>query len=379
MTVHGHDAELGLTPVVNAAGKMTYLGASVLDDEVVAACAAAAREWVDIDSLLELAGREIAMATGAAAGFVTSCSAAGLALAAAGCITGTDPRLVQAVPALPPDVNRRIVIQKGHAIDFGAPLTSMLTLAGAEVEEVGSANRCTPEAIASALETPAAAVFFAVSHHVTGDELCSLDDVLAAARARAVPVVVDAAAETDLRGHVRAGADLVVHSGHKAIGGPTSGLVCGRDDLVAACAAQNRGIGRAMKIGKEAIAGLIVALRAYAARPADAHETRMTALAQTAADRLHGTPGLRIELVEDPARPITRVRVVVETGAPLSAPELVTRLRAGRPSIRCRAHHASAGWFELDPRPMRPGDPELIAEAIKRELSHAEAAEASHA
>lgn len=355
--------------VINAAGKMTYLGASVLDDEVVGACAAAARSWVDMDALMAAAGAEIAEATGGEAGLVTACAAAGLTLAAAGCLTGTDPGLVHAVPVLPAHVNRRIVLQKGHAIDFGAPLTTMLRMAGAEVHEVGTANRCTPADLASALRTPAAAVFFAVSHHVGGDELTALPEVVAVAREHGVPVVVDAAAEGDLRAYLAQGADLVVYSGHKAIGGPTSGLVAGRTALVEACAANNRGIGRAMKIGKESIAGLRTALAAYRRRDAEAEAVRLKALATETADRLRDLPGLRVELAADATRPIPRARVTVTAEAGVTAEELVARLRDGRPSLRCRAHHAAAGWFELDPRPMRPGDPELIARAMADALS----------
>ncbi|HEY3685119.1 MAG TPA: aminotransferase class V-fold PLP-dependent enzyme [Streptosporangiaceae bacterium] len=363
-------AGLGLDPVVNAAGKMTYLGASVLSDDVVAACADAGRSWVDVAALAERAGAEVAAATGAEAGFVTSCSAAGLALAAAGCVTGADPGLVRTAPVLPEGAVRRIVLQKGHAIDFGAPLTSMIRMGGAEADEVGSANRCTRAELESALARPAAAVFFVVSHHVTGDELCGLGDVVAAAHARGVPVVVDAAAETDLRAHLRAGADLVVHSGHKAVGGPTSGLVSGRRDLVAACAAHNQGIGRAMKIGKEAVAGLVVALRAYAGG-AEAEGARLAAVAGELAEALRDVPGLRTELVADATRPITRVRVAVRPDAGVSASELVARLAAGTPSVRVRAHHAASGWFELDPRPVRTGDAGRIGDAVRAALSPA--------
>lgn len=59
----------------------------------------------------------------------------------------------------------------------------------------------------------------------------------------------------DLRRYLETAADVAIYSGHKAISGPTSGLVLGRADLVAACAAQEIGIGRT--IGKESRAGLV--------------------------------------------------------------------------------------------------------------------------
>ena len=45
----------------------------------------------------------------------------------------------------------RVVIQKGHCISFGAPVTQMIRLSGAEVVEVGTANGCRPWHIEDAL------------------------------------------------------------------------------------------------------------------------------------------------------------------------------------------------------------------------------------
>ena len=56
------------------------------------------------------------------------------------------------------------------------------------------------------------------------------------------------------------GADLALFSAQKYLGAPTAGLVLGRRGPVAAVRAQDKGIGRAMKAGKEAIAGVMAAL-----------------------------------------------------------------------------------------------------------------------
>lgn len=359
----------GLTPVVNAAGKMTYLGGSACDAETAAALATAARAWVDMSEMMHVAGERVASATGAEAGFVTDCAAAGIAVAAAACVTGGDPGLVAQVPRLPDGIEHRIVLQKGHAVDFGAPLPLMLRLGGAEVVEVGTSNRCTPELVESAVRRGAAAIAYVVSHHVTGDELCSLSDVLDVAYRHDVPVLVDAAAETDLRGYVASGADLVVYSGHKAVGGPTSGMICGRRDLIAACAAQQAGIGRATKIGKENVAGLLVALDTYTTRSPGAEYARLRELADLVASALRGLTGLDVEIVSDTGRPIPRTRVHVwPDEAGVDAVELVRRLAAGTPPVRCRAHHAARGFFDLDPRPLGDDGPALLGAAVRRAL-----------
>lgn len=363
-------ADLGLSPLVNAAGKMTYLGGSACAPPVAAALAAGSGQWVDMDELMALADREIAGATGAEAGFITACAAAGIAIATAACLTRGDIDLVEQVPHLPAQVPTDVLLQKPHAIHFGAQLTQMLRLGGGCVVEVGAANRCTTDELAaSAARRRVGAIGYVVSHHVPPSQACGLGEVVELAHAHDIPVIVDAAAETDLRGYLATGADLVIYSGHKAIGGPTSGLVCGRRELINACLAQNAGIGRAMKVGKESIVGALVALRRYATADPSAQARRVSELASRLAEELAGLPGVVARVVADPTRPIHRTRVEVEPElAGVDAAELVSRLMAYTPSIRCRAHHVAEGRFELDPRGLSPEHPSVIARAVRSVL-----------
>jgi D-glucosaminate-6-phosphate ammonia-lyase len=363
-------ADLGLSPLVNAAGKMTYLGGSACEPPVAAALATGSRQWVDMDELMAVADREIASATGAEAGFITACAAAGIAIATAACLTRGDIDLVERVPRLPERVPSDVLLQKPHAIHFGAQLTQMLRLGGGCVVEVGAVNRCTlDELAAAAAHRRVGAVGYVVSHHVPASQTCGLGEVIELAHAHDIPVIVDAAAETDLRGYVAEGADLVIYSGHKAIGGPTSGLVCGRAELIKACLAQNAGIGRAMKVGKESIIGALVAVRRYATADPEAQARRVSELATRLAEALAGLPGVVARVVADPTRPIRRTRVEVDPDvAGMDAAELVSRLSAHTPSIRCRAHHVAEGRFELDPRGLTPEHPSVIARAVRSVL-----------
>ena len=83
--------QLGLRRVVNAAGKLTMLGASTQSAGVRAAMMEGAQNFVDLAELMTIADRRIAQATGAEGGFVTSCAAAGIAIATAACVTRGDP------------------------------------------------------------------------------------------------------------------------------------------------------------------------------------------------------------------------------------------------------------------------------------------------
>src|SRR5690242_1388674 len=89
---------LGVRPIVNAVGPATRLGGTTIDAEVLAAMADAATACVPIDELQECAGRVIADVTGAQAGYVTCGAAAGLALAAAACMTRLDPTRINRLP-----------------------------------------------------------------------------------------------------------------------------------------------------------------------------------------------------------------------------------------------------------------------------------------
>src|SRR5712691_8610098 len=72
-------ADLGVRPFINAAGTITRLGGSRMPPEVLAAMQAAAGAFVDLDELHIRA-------------------ASGMALAAAGCLTGTEARAVARLP-----------------------------------------------------------------------------------------------------------------------------------------------------------------------------------------------------------------------------------------------------------------------------------------
>jgi L-seryl-tRNA(Ser) seleniumtransferase/D-glucosaminate-6-phosphate ammonia-lyase len=359
--------QLSLRRVVNAAGKLTMLGASTQSATVAAAMTEAAQHFVDMAELFDAADRLIAQATGAEAGSITSCAAAGITIATAACLTRGDLARTEALPLLPgpPD---EVIVQGGHKVHFGAALVQVLALAGARVVEIGTVNRTLPHQLRQAISPRTAAVVFVVSHHTHQTGAIPLNEVVQVAHERNVPVIVDAAAELDLRKYIAAGADLVIYSGHKSLNAPTSGLIAGRRDLIAACRQQNSGIGRTMKIGKENIIGCLAALTEYLAateQPSDAD--RAVALRAQLAD----LPGLHVELASDATRPsIVRVRLLIDASqAKRSARELVACLEAHDPSIRTRNHAVEQGSIEIDFRTLAPGEERLIAAAVRAYLT----------
>ena len=373
---------LGLQAVINGAGKMTALGGTAQGDEVAAAQAEAARWHVDLQALRDRAGERIAHHTGAEAACVTTGAAAGIAIAVAGCITGTHLDRVVRLPDSTGLVNR-VLLQAGHDVHFGAAVTQMIRLGGGRPVTLGWANLVPRELLDTALDDAGgtAALVYVQSHHSIQEQMIPLADCVRACHGRNVPVIVDAAAEEDLQRYISAGADLVTYSGGKAIGGPTAGFICGRRDLIAACELQSRGIARAMKVGKEQIAGLLVALDIYAARDQAAEHARRSGLVGDLISALARIDGLQAHVQPDEAgRGIDRVALAVGaaprtgnsstgdsaggTGNVAALRELVRFLAAGAPGIRTRNHHIDDGFVLIDPREINAGQVPIIIARI---------------
>ena len=217
-TIH---EDLQLAPAINGSGKMTALGGSRLDEGVIAAMSEGARNHVVMDDLLIAAGRDIARFTGTEDACPTTGAASGIAIAVAALIAGTDPARVERLPDAAGAPNE-VILQKGHSVHFGAPIGQMIALGGGRPIEVGAANKARPEHLAAAISPRTAALLYVQSHHAVQKGQVPLETVLAVAREHHIPVIVDAAAEEDLRHWPATGADLVIYSGGKAIGGPTS-------------------------------------------------------------------------------------------------------------------------------------------------------------
>ena len=172
-----------------------------------------------------------------------------------------------------------------------------------------------PYQLEGAIGPRTAAAVYVVSHHAVGYGQIPLPEFCRICRAHGVPVIVDAASEYDLKGFLAAGADLVIYSAHKFLGGPTAGIVAGRKDLVRAAYLQNCGIGRGMKVGKESIAGAMAALEAWAQRDHAAVRALERDHLELWLDCLGRLPGLDVAIVPDPTdNPLDRLEVQVDPG-----------------------------------------------------------------
>jgi L-seryl-tRNA(Ser) seleniumtransferase len=365
--------------VVSAAGFVTSLGGGTLPEAVRAAMDEAAASTWRPDDLQAWAGETIAELTGAEAGWVTAGAAAGMTLAAAACIAGTRLSALDALPETD-GMAAEIIVQRGHrnAYDrtFRTAGARIVEIGYPWIEGVGLTYEWQLEAAFSERTVAVGQLALAESDGVPLRRVCEL------AAAHGVPVIVDAAAElppsANLGRFVDEGAALVVFSGGKAIRGPQgSGVLAGRRDLIESVRLQtldmdidveawiareaseppHHGLGRSMKVGKEQIAGLAVALREFAARDHDAEAAEHGAWLESVRGLLGERPGsVRTGLHFYP-------RLVIEAGRP-EARALADRLAAGEPAIVVPHAPLARGELVVCPEAIALDDRPLVERAL---------------
>ena len=354
--------DLGVKAYINAWGKATAFGASLIRPEVLEAMKEASEAFVDMEELHRRAGEVIARYTGAEYACVTCGASAALCAAIAACMTGKDRARIMRIPETT-GMRNEVVAQRMHAGYY----TMLARLAGAKMVIVGSEEDCTVEEFKAALSDETCAIIYQAN--TVGLGVIPLEEVLSIAKAEGIPVVVDAAAMTDLRKYTATGADLVLYSGGKAFEGPTSsGFVCGRKDLVEACHLQRLNISRPQKVGKEEIVGLLKAMELYVRRDVLAEEQENLRKVRYIAENLQGIHGTKVDIVRDEARAeIRRVKITVDEGTiGLSCGEIRKKLMEGDPGIVLRPSRGNT--LVVDVRQQRPSDEIIVAERLRRVL-----------
>ena len=369
---------LGLRPIINASGTMTALGASIMLPEVIKAMAEVATEFVEMDDLQRAASQAIARLTGAEAGFVASSAAGGIILSVAAAMTGSKLLAIERLPLDTTGLKTEIVLQYGHNASYGNSIDQAIRIAGGTPVLAGSVSSCQPYQVDEAITENTAAGIYTVAHSTISYGMLTLPEFVAICHAKGVPVIVDAAAEYDLRRFLAEGADIAIYSGHKFLSGPTSGVVAGRKDLIRSGYLQNRGIGRGMKVGKESIVGLIAALEAWEVRDHAGIRAREAAILELWRAALEGIPGIATRVSPDSTdNPVDRLEVRVAAASGFTAYGLVSALAAADPPIIVRGHQAEQGRFWMDPCNLHPGEAETVAQRLTDILNAARPANAT--
>ncbi|HEY8581745.1 MAG TPA: L-seryl-tRNA(Sec) selenium transferase [Capillimicrobium sp.] len=371
-----------LRRVVNATGVVvhTNLGRAPLADAARAAVARAAAGYGNLE--LDLGSGRRGSRRDHVAALLTELTGAEAALAVNNCAAAT----LLAVAALS-EPGDEVIVSRGQLIEIGGSfrIPEVVAQAGARLVEVGTTNRTRLADYERAVGERTAAVLRAhpsnfrtvgFVEEVEIEALCGLsvpviDDVGSGALADDVPALAD---EPPVRRSVRAGAALVAFSGDKLLGGPQAGLLVGRADAIARCAAHP--LARALRIDKLSLAALEATLRLYRdpalARRAipvlamlDADPAVLAARAAALAERTGGTVVEAAGRVGGGALPLLELAgpvVALDPGPAHPADALAAALRAGDPPVVARIQD---GRVLLDPRTVLDDELEPLAAAVR--------------
>lgn len=367
---------LGVRPFINGRGTLTVLGGNIELPEVRAAKAAANERHAQLDELAAAAGKRLAELTGAEWGMVSSGCAAAMSHATAACVAGGNPDLHVRIPNLEGFAKDEVIIP-GHSRNV---YDAAIRAVGVKIVEAE-----TPEELERAIGPRTAMIYiFASNRNESGP--MGTEAISTIAKRYNVPVLVDAAAEvmTVPNIHLQRGATLVAYSGGKFIRGPQSaGLLLGRKDLVQAAwihGAPHHGYARSMKVGREEIVGMVVAVESWMTRNHEAEWQQWIARVQHVADRVSAIPGVtavvRTELGGRTNRsPSVTIRWTAQTIG-LTGQDVVRLLDTTEPRILIS--NAGGGGAQqmpgdtgvsMVPSTMAPGDERIVADRLHEVLS----------
>lgn len=339
--------KFGLKEVINASGRMTILGVSKVSENVLAAQRFGGEHFFEMSDLSEKTGAYLAKLLNVEDAQIVSSASAGIAQSVAA-IIGKGDNYHAYHPYTKRITAREIILPKGHNVDYGTPVEVMVNQGGGEVIEAGYANMCSPEHLEMMITEKTAAVLYIKSHHTVQKSMLTVAEAAQVAKRNNLPLIVDAAAEEDLFRYVAAGADLVIYSGAKAIEGPSAGLVIGKKEYIEWIRLQGKGIGRAMKIGKDNILGFTQAVEDYLANGSESGAAMQERLAPFVA-AVNEIPGLSAKVVQDGAgRDIYRGSVAVS--GTKDAKQVIAELKAQDPAVYTREYQANNGIIEFDIR-----------------------------
>src|SRR5215218_1002679 len=327
--------ELGIRTFINAAGTYTFMTGSLMHDYVVDTIEATSKDFCLLDELQDKVGEKIAQLVHSEAAVVTSGAFSGLTLGLAGVLTGTDVEKVKQLLHLEgTGMKSEVIVQKTHAIDYNHALTNT----GCKIVEVETA-----EDVERAINDKTALMFFLNIEADKGKIMH--EEWVALGKKFDIPTAIDIAADvppvSNLWKFNDMGFHYVVISGGKAIRGPQSaGLLMGKKEVIAGARLHMppRGfnIGRGMKVNKEEILGMYVALDHYINM--ENHEKEWKVWEEGIArieNAIKGIDGVKTEVSVPKLGNITpTLKVSWDTAKiRMSAKELQEKLRNGSPSI----------------------------------------------
>jgi uncharacterized pyridoxal phosphate-dependent enzyme len=361
-------AELGVRTFINAAGTYTKLTASLMQPEVVQAIQQTSHHFCDLVELQDAVGARIAKMVGAEAAMVTSGAAGALTVGTAGCITGKDQQAILSLPDLT-GLKNEVIVQKSHRYGYDHAVRAC----GVKMVEVETADE-----LEAAINPRTAMMLFFNNNDPVGKIRSA--EFGALGKKHNVPTFNDASADAlPISNFQKYGSifDLVTFSGGKGIRGPQSaGILYGRKDLIEAArlntSPYSETISRGMKVNKEEMVGMMVALELHFNRDHDAEWKEWERRVKIITDSVSGVKSLKHEVeVPEIANHTPHLKLMWDQDAiKITPPEVMQKLREGKPSIEaCPATNKDQLVFTV--WMLKPGEAEVVARRVREILKAA--------
>ena len=359
---------LGVRPVINAFATVTMYGGSLMPPEVLAAMNEAASAFVDLQGLQRAVGQRIAELTNNEAAYVTSGAAAGIVLACAASVLHKRPDALKRFPDLAGFHDEAIIFRsQRNPYDYSIQQT------GLKFIEIDGA----PTALRGAINDRSACVFWFPRGECNEEDI-TLEETIAIASERDIPVIVDAAAQLppvdNLWRFTRMGAAIALFSGGKELRGPQpTGLMLGRRDFIDSIrpiSNPNHGLGRPFKVGKEELMGVLAAVERYLKLDHAAREQYCEETVSLFCAALNPLPGVQAERAfpNEAGQPLPRCRVLIDAAIlGKSADDLVNDFLAHEPAIAVAPDSETS--FYLNPMTLNPGEELLVRDACLKLLN----------
>ena len=361
--------ELGIRPFINAAGTYTTLTASLMLPEVVQAIDYSSRQFVHLQELHDAAGKRIASLIGCEAAMVSAGAASALTLGTAACMTGTNQEFIRRLPDTT-GMKTEVIIQKSHRYGYDHAVRDC-GIRFVEVETAAELERAINPQTAMML-------FFNANDNVGKIRSAEFAEL---GKKHNIPTFTDAAADVppveNFSKYIKQGFDLVTFSGGKGIRGPQSaGLLLGRKNLIEAArlnaSPNSDAIGRGMKVNKEEILGMMVAVEVFMKKDHAAEWKDWEKRIKVIADSVGPMSGVKSEtFVPEIANAVPHLRITWDEAAlKITSKEATKKLREGEPSIELRPG-AKEGTIEVAVWMLQPNEAQIVARRIREVLKGA--------
>ena len=379
--------EMGATPVINAIGSVTLLGGSTPKPVVKEAMDRADSAYIHLPHLQEVVGKKIAEYCNVPSAYVTSGAGAALALAGAAFMAGNDDDLIQQLPNTS-GMKGEMLIQKCQRYWYDR----CVEVSGAKLVEFGDELGAIESDLENAITDQTCGIVWVANElspgTVVGNNIqtnpLSLEKVIEIAKKHGIYVLVDAAAQIyplDILGkYIRMGADAQVIAAKYMGASQSVGLALGTEEMIGKIANQSftgyegrriRGIGRPMKVDRQEIIGVTVAVHEWVTMN---HEERL-AIAEQQSNAmlapLQNIKGVKAEIINNIIgnQPFGVRLEIDENIVGISAAELVEKLQDLDTPIWTRnGQNHEENMIKLVPWALNPGEDKIVGESIAKVL-----------